>query len=64
MIAPACLSLPRRWSSRMDRSLRPVFFAVYVVVNGPFPAGAQFDGGDVLDVGPTVLERTYSSRRY
>ena len=24
--------------------------------NGPFPAGARFDGGDVLDVGPTVLE--------
>jgi hypothetical protein len=26
------------------------------VINGPFPAGATFDGGDVLDVGPTVLE--------
>ena len=26
------------------------------VVNGPFPGGARFDGGDVLDVGPTVLE--------
>lgn len=26
------------------------------VVNGPFPAGAQYAGGDVLDVGPTVLE--------
>ncbi|MGK2914107.1 MAG: alkaline phosphatase family protein [Porticoccaceae bacterium] len=26
------------------------------VVNGPFPAGARFDGGDVLDIGPTVLE--------
>ncbi|MCI0466454.1 MAG: alkaline phosphatase family protein [Beijerinckiaceae bacterium] len=26
------------------------------VVNGPFPAGARYQGGDVLDVGPAVLE--------
>jgi predicted AlkP superfamily phosphohydrolase/phosphomutase len=26
------------------------------VMNGPFQAGARFEGGDVLDVGPTVLE--------
>jgi predicted AlkP superfamily phosphohydrolase/phosphomutase len=56
------------WSERLGRIKRTVYqhwlprtgdhtpHSTMWVINGPFPAGATFDGGDVLDVGPTVLE--------
>lgn len=56
------------WSERLGLIKLPVYqrglprtgdhtpHSTMWVVNGLFPAGARFDGGDVLDLGPTVLE--------
>ncbi|HEY8006302.1 MAG TPA: alkaline phosphatase family protein [Methylocella sp.] len=56
------------WSDRLGLIKRTVYqnwlprtgdhtpHSTFWVLNGPFPAGARFEGGDVLDVGPTVLE--------